>query len=284
MDVDAQSRAERPEMNSTGEAGSPAPGGRTESPVGSVDKALVLLGILAAAGPSGIALRDIADAAGMNKASVHRLLRALMHRGYAAQSSQDQLYSLGTAPLELARSFGGRENLPTLFGPALASISHQAQELVHLGQLDGTDVLYLDKVEPERTVRVWSRVGSRAPAARTAMGRAMLAADGVRGAALTAYAQATEKALGEGGRVVTIGRLSEVVAETAERGWSTEIEENEEGIACVGIALTHSAGKSVAVSVTGPIERMSEQRRAEIGALLRAELDRLAPPGFALAG
>lgn len=258
----------------------------TPSPVGSVDKALALLGILAAAGPDGATLRDITEASGLNKASVHRLLRALMHRDFAEQEPVSQRYRLGSAPLELAHGFGRRENLPALFAPALASVSQRTQELVHLGQIDGTSVLYLDKIEPERTVRVWSRIGRRAPAARTAMGRAMLAAEGIRGPALEAYARATEPAdasSGVPGNAVTAGHLEEVVAETSARGWSMEVEENEPGIACVGIALTNAGGHPVAVSVTGPIERMGQQRRAEIGELLRAELGRLAPRGFELA-
>ncbi|WP_114853445.1 IclR family transcriptional regulator [Brachybacterium sp. YJGR34] len=253
------------------------------SPVGSVDKALALLEVLAEAGPEGLALREIAEASGLNKASVHRLLRALMHRRFAEQLPDDQRYRLGGAVPELARRLEGTENLALLFAPALAAVSQRTQELVHLGRLDGTGVLYLDKVEPERTVRVWSRVGKRAPAARTAMGRALLAADGVRGAALAAYARATVGEVVEPGAVVTADRLERVVEETARRGWSTEVEENEAGIACVGIALTRPGGRSVAVSVTGPIERMDEDRRAEVGELLRAELGHLAPAGFSLA-
>ena len=255
----------------------------TPSPVGSVDKALILLEILAGAGPEGMTLRDIAEAGGMNKASVHRLLRALMHRGFAEQSALDQRYRLGNAPLELAHAFGAGENLPTLFAPALAAISQRTQELVHLGRMDGTRVLYLDKVEPERTLRVWSRVGSRAPAARTAMGRAMLAADGVRGPALEAYAQATTPQTGEAGSIVDLAHLREVVETAAERGWSAEIEENEAGIACVGVALVRPGGRSLAVSVTGPIERMDAARREEVGALLREQLAALAPTGFSVA-
>ncbi|ASK65926.1 IclR family transcriptional regulator [Brachybacterium avium] len=250
------------------------------SPVGSVDKALMLLQILAAAGPEGMSLRDIAAESGLNKASVHRLLRALMHRGFADQSASDQQYHLGSAALDLTPAFGAGENLQTLFAPVLASISQRTQELVHLGQMDGTRVLYLDKVEPERTVRVWSRIGSRAPAARTAMGRAMLAADGVRAEALAAYAQATEGE--ETGTVISAAHLAEVLEQTAGRGWSAEVEENEAGIACVGVALTRSSGRSIAVSVTGPIERMGTARRAAIGQLLREELTRLAPQGYAL--
>lgn len=253
------------------------------SPVGSVDKALVLLEILASAGPEGMTLRDIAAASDFNKASVHRLLRALMHRGFADQSPGDQHYRLGTAVLELGHSFGGGENLPVLFAPALAAISHSSQELVHLGRLDGPHVLYLDKVEPERTVRVWSSIGKRAPAARTAMGRAMLAADGVRGNSLTAYAEATAVDTGEPGQVVEPARLTEVITETQRRGWSSEVEENEQGIACVGVALVRPGGRSVAVSVTGPIERMGSRRRTEVAELLRAELSGLAPTGFEVA-
>src|SRR5699024_752480 len=131
---------------------------------------------------------------------------------------------------------------------------------------------------PERTLRVWSRIGSRAPAARTAMGRAMLAADGVRAEALAAYAEATEG--DDAGTVISAAHLAEGGEQTAARGWSAEVEENEAGIACVGVALTREGGRSLAVSVTGPIERLGPQWREEVGQLLREELARLAPRGY----
>ncbi|MGO1926278.1 MAG: IclR family transcriptional regulator [Brachybacterium tyrofermentans] len=258
-----------------------APPPAASSPVGSVDKALSLLEILAEAGPAGMTLRDIATASGLNKASVHRLLRALIHRGFAEQVMPEQTYRLGSALPLLNGRFEQGENLAVLMAPAIAAISQDVQELVHLGRLDGPLVLYLDKVEPERALRVWSRVGSRAPAARTAMGRAILAADGVRGDALAAYAQATHGT--EAGTAISHEHLARVVEQTAARGWSMEIEENEPGIACVGVALTRPGGRSLAVSVTGPIERMGAQRRDEVGALLREELSRLAPAGYELA-
>ena len=293
-------------MSTSATSGTPAPTPGSPSPVGSVDKALALLEVLAAAGPEGRSLRDIAAAAGLNKASVHRLLRALLHRGFAEQSPADQRYRLGASALELARSFGGGEELPARFAPALASISQQTEELVHLGQLDGPRVLYLDKVEPERTLRVWSRVGRRAPAARTAMGRALLAADGIRAESLSAYAAATgaagtgtagtgaagagavwtgapETGNAQAGEVLSPARLSAVVEQAALRGWAEEVEENEAGIACVGVALVRPVGRSVAVSVTGPLERLGQARRAQIGELLRETLARLAPEEFTVA-
>src|SRR5690625_6893645 len=96
--------------------------------------------------------------------------------------------------------------LPVL-APALAAISLRTRELVHLGRLEGTEVVYLDKVEPERTLRVWSRVGSRAPAARTSLGRALLAADGIAESRLAPYAEAV-------GPSLPLPRLQEIIEQT----------------------------------------------------------------------
>ena len=124
-----------------------------DSPVGSVDKALRLIELLADAGPQGAALRDLVAASGLNKASVHRLLQALLHRGFAEQDAH-QRYRLGNRPALLVEQYLSEENLPALFRPTLLGISHRVQELVHLGTLESTNVLYLDKVEPDRTIRV----------------------------------------------------------------------------------------------------------------------------------
>jgi IclR family acetate operon transcriptional repressor len=255
----------------------PTPPHSESSPVGSVDKALILLDVLAEAGPDGLMLRAIAEASSFHKASAHRILQALAHRGFAVQDPADQRYRLGSAPMVLAERYTRGDHLPALFSPALASISRSAQELVHLGTMDGTNVLYLDKVEPERTLRVWSRVGNRAPAARTALGRAMLAAQGVDGQALAPYAEATE---GDDGLSVPLARVQEVVDQARARGWSTEVQENEQGIACVAVAALRFDGRAAAVSITGPAERMDDQRRAELGEMLRGALERLGPSGF----
>jgi DNA-binding IclR family transcriptional regulator len=82
---------------------------------------------------------------------------------------------------------------------------------------------------------------------------------------------------------VSAAHLTEVVAEAERRGWASEVEENEAGIACVGVALVRPGGRSLAVSVTGPIERMDASRREEVGALLREQLATLAPAGFTVA-
>lgn len=156
-----------------------------EPPVGSIDKALALLELLAEAGPDGMALRDVVETSGLNKASAHRTLQALQHRGFAEQDT-NQRYRLGSRPALLVERFLREENLPTLFRPTLLAICQEVQELVHLGILEGRNVLYLDKVEPDRTLRVWSRVGRQVSVLTTALGRAMVAGEGTPDSLLSA--------------------------------------------------------------------------------------------------
>jgi IclR family acetate operon transcriptional repressor len=240
-------------------------------PVGSVDKALALIELLAEAGPEGMALRDVVEASGLNKASAHRTLQALQHRGFAEQDAK-QRYRLGSRPALLVEQFYREENLPTLFRPTLLAICQEVQELVHLGILEGANVLYLDKVEPDRAIRVWSQVGRQVSVLTTALGRAMVAADGTPDPLLSVY---TANATAE-----IANRFSGAVADARVRGFATEREENEPGICCVGVALRRPSGRPVAVSITGPSTRIGAERLDELGQRLRDVLHVSAPPGF----
>ncbi|WP_166845179.1 IclR family transcriptional regulator [Isoptericola sp. BMS4] len=230
------------------------------SPLGSVDKALLTLDALARAGARGLALAELAGEVGANKSTLHRTLAALRHRGYAEQTAAGD-YRLGPAVLALGTAFLSEENLPGIVRPALEALRDEVDELVHLGTLAGHEVVYLDKVEPQRPVRVWSAVGRRLPAATTALGRAMLAT-------------APSPAAGD--------RLSPLLAEARERGYAAETEENEPGIACVAVAVLRAGRPVAAVSVTAPVERLTGDGRAARVAALRDVLSRTLPPGLTI--
>jgi len=243
---------------------SPAAEAPDASPLPAVDKALRALEVLSDAGPAGLPLGALAASLGLNKSSVHRTLAALAHRGYVDRAA-DGGYRLGSAALALGATWAPAEHLPALVHPALVALCEASEELVHLGVLVGGDVLYLDKVEPERPVRVWSAVGRRRPAARTALGRALLA-------------------LGGGPVPDATPADDAAIARAREVGYAVEREENEPGIACVGVALLRAGAPVGAVSVTVPAERMSPDRPAELARLAHAVVPPLLPPGLALAG
>lgn len=251
----------------------------TQPPViESVERALRLLEALSDAGPEGASLADLATATGVNKSTAYRALATLRGRGFASQSPITGNYLLGAGAMALGERHWTPQNLASSLHAALVALSRAVDELVHLGVASDDFVLYIDKVEPGRAIRVWSSVGQRVPAATTAMGRALLAATGVSDKQLGAYLHAVppEQAL-------THDHLSQVVREARARGYSQEIEENEPGVACIGMAILRAGRPVAALSITSLADRMNEARRGELAMAIRREVAPLLPDNFALA-
>lgn len=243
-------------------------------PVDSVDRALRVLSALAGAGARGMALGDVARAVDLSKATVHRTLAALRHRDFAGQDPSGA-YVLGPAAAMLGERWFAEDNLPALVHPALVALSAEVDELVHLGTLSGMQVVYLDKVEPERSVRVWSAVGRRTPAVTTALGRAMLAFRGTDRSALEAYLPGSDADADHVWSVLEAARVT---------GFATEVQENEPGISCIGVPLLRGGRAVAAVSITAPAERMTDERATALHDVARAVLPPLLPAGLSLPG
>ncbi|WP_265520825.1 IclR family transcriptional regulator [Oerskovia flava] len=246
--------------------------GGDASPLGSVDKALRALEELAAAGPGGLPLGTLASRLDLNKASLHRTLAALRFRGFTEQDPVSGSYRLGQAATALATVYLGEENLPALLEPALRTLCAATDELVHLGALSGTEIVYLDKIEPARAVRVWSAVGRRRPAATTALGRALLAHRDLDEAALAWYAP--DDAVRD--------TLRSALSATRERGFATETEENEPGISCLAVPVLRGGQAVAALSVTAPAERMGPERHDELRRIVATQVPATLPPTLAV--
>ncbi|MGV8976792.1 MAG: IclR family transcriptional regulator [Cellulomonas sp.] len=247
------------------------------SPVESVDRALLALQQLARAGARGLSLGELASSLELNKTTAHRALAALRFRGFVAQDPVSGSYLLGPSSTQLADDFFSDENLPVLLHPALVALCGAAGELVHLGVLSGTQVVYLDKVEPERSVRVWSAVGRRRPAVTTALGRALLAFRGTDAAMLAGYVRAAGEQV-----AVDAGHVWAVLEVARTSGFATEVQENEVGISCLAAPLLRSGSAIAAVSITAPVERMTPDRVAWLKGQMRDVLPPLLPAGLSL--
>lgn len=246
----------------------------TGSPMNSVDKALLALQQLSTAGRAGLPLSALAQGLGLNKTSLHRTLAALRYRGFVDQDPETGSYVLGAAASALSSAFFADENLPGLLHSAVVALSTEAEELVHLGVLSGAEVLYVDKVEPARSVRVWSAVGRRQPAATTALGRAILSHRELDPASIELYA----------GTHLPAERLAAILAAAREQGYATESEENEEGISCLSVPLLRDRVPVAAMSITAPSDRMTPARHRELVAAIGRTVPAHLPAGIDLPG
>lgn len=249
---------------------------RAGSPVEAVDRGLLVLLALAEAGPSGLALAELAAKLSANKTTLHRVLSALRYRDFVVQDPASGRYALGAAAISLGDRFFDEENLPARLHPALLTLSAEIDELVHLGTLSGARVLYLDKVEPDRAIRVWSAVGLLMPAVTTALGRALLAWRGTSRQALDSYMAAAAD------RPIDPDHVWATLERARARGYATEEQENEPGVTCVAVPLLRGGTAVAAVSVSAPADRMDAERVAWVHECMRSVLPPLLPPGLTL--
>jgi DNA-binding IclR family transcriptional regulator len=232
---------------------------------------------LSEAGPNGATLASLAEGCGVNKSTAYRALNTLRLRGFVIQSGLDAHYRLGPTIFEIGTTLSDSQAIAQALHPVLVTLSRESAELVHLGILVGDVVRYIDKVEPERPIRVWSAVGQYVSVASSAMGRALLAARDVPDQHLGAYLKSLPPE-----SPVTAGHLERCVHHARSTGYAIEEAENEPDIGCIGVAIQTSDQPTTALSITVPMNRFSRSRQSELAALIQTEVPPLLPEGFSL--
>ncbi|MEV0384286.1 IclR family transcriptional regulator [Nonomuraea sp. NPDC050643] len=244
-----------------------------QSPVGSVDRALLILQEIGKHS-RGVTLDELATRLGLPKSSLHRLLGALKHRGFAAQPDQGGAYFLGTEMLATAFRFYETMDLRTLVRPLLLRLSEEFAETVHMAMLDGAEVVYLDKVEAVRTITMTSVVGGRNAAHCTGVGKALLAWTHTTDDAVHAWGDRFGPLVAKTrNTIIDPAKLATHLDQIRQRGYALDLEENEPGVRCVAAPVFMGRTTPVAaVSVTALKDRMSPAKMEEIGHGLRRSI------------
>ena len=206
----------------------------------------------------GATVTDLAAGAGLDKGTTSRLLSTLRDAGWAYQSPDDRRYRLAGKALSLSHDYTNRVDLRALAMPLLSELRDEWNETVHLGVIEGNEVVYVERLEPQATVQVVSIVGQRMPIASTAMGKAFLSALPVeemeRRAKEQELIRRTEHSITDPDEF-----LADLV-KSGRRGYAVDREENDTEIICVGSAVTDMTGRPIAtISVSGPSYRMRKQ-------------------------
>ena len=122
---------------------------------------------------NGMSYAEISRATELPKSTVHRIVGQLIDLGLVARSRGG--FILGLRVFEWGSKAGGNVPLRQAAMPQLVALSNEFGETVHLGVLDGNDVVYLEKLEPNTGVKCPTQVGDRLRADKTALGKTMLA-------------------------------------------------------------------------------------------------------------
>ena len=213
----------------------------------SVTKALQLLEVFRGA-DAALGVSTIARLAGIPKSTTHRLLAYLEHAGYVEREGRG--YALGRRLFELGNSVRmcRPSGLREVAMPHLSQLFRQQGKVVHLGVLDGTEVVYLEKIFGLDSVRTPTIVGGRMPAPNTSLGKAMLAFSDRRtvSRALTSgLVRRTPYSHTQQGRLVAELRQARLERVAYDR------EEAQVGLVCAAAPILQEGRVVGAVSVSG---------------------------------
>ena len=233
---------------------------RPSNLVQTLERASFILDILGQS-PQGISIKDLSERMHLPKGTTHRLLSSLSYFGYVRKDQNTKNYFLGFKLVELGNLLLGQLDLRKEAEPFLRDLAERTRETVHLVILDGSEIVYLDKLETEPHtggLRMASRVGSRNPAHSCAVGKVLMAH--LPAAALAKMVE--EKGLPKrtANTITDFDQLKAHMALVRKQGYAIDDEENERGIRCVGAPIFNEAGMVVAaISVSGPAFRVTKK-------------------------
>lgn len=222
----------------------------------SLDKAMRLLDLVA---EEQRTLTELADASGIPKSSVHRLLNELLKQNLLAQT--DKHYRLGIKLLELGEKMKRQLQVPQVAEAHMHTAAERTSETLHLGVLEHRDIIYLAKVSGGRGLQMASYVGLRSPAQTTAMGKVLMAAlpEGAWDQLFQPLAPRTPNTIND--RKAFINELRHVRT----CGYALDREENEIGVRCVAAPVKDASGRTVAaISISGAAVYISDERQREL--------------------
>lgn len=214
------------------------------------------LDVLEAVACGVISLAELAATLKLNRSTAHRLAATLVEKRYLTFIPRNG-YGLGPKSLELGYHARVQLNIPRVARDHLEKLAAMTGDTVHLGVLDGTRALYLDKLPGRRRVEISSRVGELQPLRSTGLGKALLLDEDD-----TQLRDFYRCENGNGQRYkVSESAWMKRMREYAKRGCAFDLEENEDRIRCVAAPVRDATGKiKAAISVSSAAQYMNDKR------------------------
>lgn len=139
--------------------------------IGSLAKGLRVLECFDAERPR-LAIVDVAEATGLDRATARRCLLTLHDAGYAEYDGK--FFSLTPRVLRLGMGALATLPLPHIVQPWLDQLSEQIGQSCSVSILDECDIVYIARAAQRRVMSIGLMPGSRLPAHCTSMGRVLL--------------------------------------------------------------------------------------------------------------
>jgi IclR family transcriptional regulator, acetate operon repressor len=222
-------------------------------------------------------LDELTRASGLPKPTVFRILGLLVRGGFVQREGTKKRYAVGHRMSALSFQVQMNSPMRAQRHAVLVRLVEEIGETCNFTMLDGNEVVYIDRVETNATVRLHMHVGSRVPLHCTASGKLFLA-NMARGE--------MDRLIGPGPyhryteRTITApAALERRLMKIRSTGVGTDVGEYLEGSVCVAVPVRDANGRIYAtVAAHGPAPRMTLKKGHEFLPAMRAAAAAIATP------
>ena len=229
-----------------------------------LDRAINILEFIGKQSTGEAGLPELSAAMKLHKTTTHRIAHVLESRGLLRRGLDSNRYRLGLHLYDLGCQALDHVNIRDEARPIMTRVAFDVGETVHLALLDRAEVLYIERIEAQRSLTMGSKLGARNPVYCTSLGKAILAylpeneVDQILAASrMEARTRNT---------ITNVLALKRELERTRDRGYAIDDEEIEDGVRCIAAPILNTSNRSVAaVSVSGPSSRITPDRFQLIG-------------------
>ncbi len=205
-----------------------------------------------------LGVTEMAKILGLSKSAVHRLMLSMGSEGFVHKDAQTNRYSLGTSILALTNIVNYQLPIINESIPILNLLTERTGETALLGILEGTNMIYLQKIESENPVKPAVHIGMRLPIHCTCSGQVVLAFQNEETIAKLVpnkLEQYTSKTVG------TREELEKRLTEIKRQKYAICVQEYCEDYISIGAPVWDNQERVIAaVSIVGPVQRLKKKQ------------------------
>ena len=224
--------------------------------VKTLDKSITILTCLAES-QNQLALKELTKITGLKTTTCFRLIKAMETMGLVERDPGSKKYRLGFKVISLGVSALNRLDLRQIALPFMTKLREETGETTNLSILDGTEIIFIERIQSEHLFNVNLSVGSRLPVYCTSQGKAILAFlpedEAEELMEKINFEKRTDKTL------VTARSLKKELKAVRNNGFAINYEELEKGLCAIAAPIfNHNAYPIAAVNVSYAIARYEE--------------------------
>ncbi|SKI78359.1 IclR family transcriptional regulator [Mycobacteroides abscessus] len=211
---------------------------------------------------SGLSVRELAEATGLPKSSVHRIVQELTVSQYVMAGGRGGSYQLGPGLLKLG--LNNRRQFVAPMRKAIATVAREVNENIDLAMLSGGELVIIEQIAAVRNLPTVTVVGRTFALHASSIGKALLSQlppDQVRNmlpADLEVFTTNT---------ITDVTALLRELDDVRSTGVAFDHEEHDVGISSVAVPLPHPAAIPQAMAIVAPTPRFAQRKTKYVAAL-----------------